>query len=252
MSLALSLAMLAAGPVFVADTAVPNGVSIPQEGRGDLMVGPSGTPLYTFDGNAGFNGDCQGDCLQAWPPLRAAPGDAPLGDWAPVRRSDGILQWAYKSSLVYSYAADNGPLRATGDGAANKWHALRFVGATPAIPVPPAAQVAKAGGKFRLADHRGLTLYTFTQDGRSGACTAECLEVWPPLLAPQLARPIGEWSAVERPDGLRQWAFRGQLVYRFSEDQLPGQAAGEGAGGAWTAIYLTGQAGPRGTAGEKR
>lgn len=238
MALLVSL-LLAAGTVYVTDEARPAGVTLGVGEGGTLLSGPAGTPLYTFDGNTGFDKDCQEQCLVAWPPLLAKADDKPAGDWAPRRRADGIVQWAYKGSLVYGYAADNGAARAAGDGAGGRWHALRFVGPAPKVPVPASAQVAKAGARFRLADHRGFTLYSFARDGVSPACQAECLEVWPPLLAPALAQPIGKWTPVDRPDGIRQWAFGGRLVYGFSDDQLPGEARGEGAGGVWRTIEVT-------------
>lgn len=252
MTMIASLLLLAAGTVYVSDARQPAGVTAGKGADGTLLTGPSGTPLYTFDGNAGFDRDCQGDCLQAWPPL-VAPADAkPLGDWAPRRREDGLVQWAYKGSLVYGYAADKDAIRATGDGLGGRWHALRFVGSVPQVPVPAAAQVTKAGAGFRLADHRGFTLYTFARDAAAPACRAECLEVWPPLLAPELAMPIGGWTPVDRPDGIRQWAYRGRLVYSFSQDQLPGEARGDGAGGAWNIVQITARDAQDKAVGERR
>ena len=34
-------------------------------------------------------------------------------------------------------------------------------------------------------------------------------------MAADYARPAGEWAPFERASGIRQWAFRGQPVYRF-------------------------------------
>lgn len=233
------LLLLAAGTVHVSDDAAPHGITLGVGEGGTLLSGPAGTPLYTFDGNTGFDKDCQDECLVAWPPVLAKPDDAPVGEWAPRRRADGILQWAYRGNLVYGYAADRGMARATGDGLGGRWHALRFAGVTPKVPVPASAQVAKVGAQFRLTDHRGFTLYTFARDGAAPACRQQCLEIWHPLRAPALAQPIGKWTAVDRPDGIRQWAFRGRLVYAFSDDQLPGEARGAGAGGLWKTIEIT-------------
>jgi predicted lipoprotein with Yx(FWY)xxD motif len=252
MAVIASLLLLAAGTVYVSDNSQPAGVTASKGADGTLLTGPSGTPLYTFDGNTGFDRDCQAECLQAWPPL-VAPADArPVGEWAPRRREDGIVQWAYKGSLVYAYAADRGALTATGDGLGGRWHALRYAGSVPQIAVPAAAQVVRSGARFRLADHRGFALYTFARDGAAPACQAECLKVWPPLLAPALARPMGRWAPFDRPDGIRQWTYRGRLVYRFSQDQLPGETRGDGAGGAWKTIEVTARDAPVTAAGETR
>lgn len=251
MGMIVSLLMLAAGTVYVSDIRQPAGVTAGKGDDGTLLSGPGGTPLYTFDGNDGFNRDCESTCLQTWPPL-AAPSDAmPIGDWAPRHRSDEIVQWAYKGSLVYGYASDKGGRTAAGDGLGGRWHALRFTGPVPQVPVPANAQVAKSGATFRLVDHRGLTLYSFARDGRTPACRAECLEVWPPLLAPELAMPVGHWTPVLRPDGVRQWAYRGKLLYGFSQDQLPGEAKGDGAGGAWTTVEVTARDARNARAGDK-
>lgn len=244
--------LLAAGTVYVEDGVHPAGVTAGAGEDGTLLTGPAGTPLYSFDGSGDFESDCHDSCLVAWPPLLASAEDKPVGDWVPQRRTDGIVQWAYKRRLVYGYAADRGARRATGDGMGGRWHALRFAGATPQVPVPAAAKVAKAGARFRLADHRGLTLYAFARDGAVPACRAECLEVWPPLLSPALAQPVGRWEPVDRPDGIRQWAFRGRLVYRFTGDQLPGEASGDGAGGVWRTVEVTSRDAKERPAGERR
>lgn len=245
------LLMLASGTVHVSDARQPAGVTAGRGADGTLLTGPSGTPLYTFDGKTGFDKDCEAECLQAWPPLLATEGAQPIGEWAPRRRADGIVQWAYKGSLIYSYAGDKGGRTAAGDGLGGRWHALRFIGPMPQVLVPGAAKVIKDGARFRLADHRGFTLYSFVRDRRTPACRAECLEVWPPLLAPGLALPIGNWKPVVRPDGIRQWAYRDRLVYGFSQDQLPGEARGEGAGGAWRVIEVTARDGVEINAGDR-
>lgn len=238
MGLASSLLVLAFTTVFVTDIQQPAGVTAGRGDSGNLLTGPTGTPLYT-DAGQGYLDDCAKECLVAWPPLLAKADDTPVGGWAPKKRADGIVQWTYKGALVYLYAADQNAHRATGDGVGGRWRALQYSGPTPEVPVPAAVQIAKAGAKFRLTDYRGYTVYTFARDGRLPACRAECLDVWPPVPAPALATPIGEWTPVDRPDGIRQWAYRGHLVYSFSDDQEPGENRGDGAGGAWKVIEVT-------------
>jgi predicted lipoprotein with Yx(FWY)xxD motif len=105
--------------------------------------------------------------------------------------------------------------------------------------VPSSVQISKVGKAFFLTDFRGQMLYTFARDGKTAACKAECMEVWPPLLAPALAGPVGEWTTVDRADGVRQWAYRGRLVYTFSEDTVALEAKGADAGGVWKTIPVT-------------
>jgi len=72
----------------------------------------------------------------------------------------------------------------------------------------------------------GLRLYIREQDppGRS-TCDQGCAAAWPPVIAPQDAQPLGLWSIAVRPDGSRQWAFRGKPIYTRFHDS-PSEATG--------------------------
>lgn len=225
--MALSLLLLfLAGTDILTDDPHPPAVVL----AGPLATGPKGTPLYTLADRT----PCTDACLQAWPPLEAGAKDKPIGDWYPYEG-----QWTYKKQFVYYFSGDHDASKATGDGIGNKWHVIHHLGRLPQVPSPPEAKVDKSGGSFVLTDYRGYTLYTFARDGRSPACKAECLEIWPPLLASALAQPIGEWTPVDRPDGIRQWAFRGHLLYTFSEDVTPADKNGADAGGVWKLVNVT-------------
>jgi predicted lipoprotein with Yx(FWY)xxD motif len=131
-------------------------------------------------------------------------------------------------------------------------------------PLPPGFQVMIApleGPVF--ADSRGRTLYSWPlQDQRNGqagdreglpsSCTDDiltvsaglmspyppglelpdldrrksCTAVWPPVLAPEGAEPVGSWSIINRIDGSGQWAYDGQPLYTSILDQRPGDAWG--------------------------
>ena len=131
-------------------------------------------------------------------------------------------------------------------------------------PLPPGFQVTIApleGPVF--ADASGRTLYSWPlEDQRNGqagdreglpsSCTDEvltvsaglmspyppglelpdldrrksCTEVWPPVLAPDDAKPVGKWSIIDRLDGAGQWAYEGQPLYTSILDQRPGDAWG--------------------------
>lgn len=238
MASAVIWAMLAAGAIIVGEAPRPAPVSVQGAGVGQYLAGPGGHTLYVFDGDEAVR-PCQDACLQAWPPLLAAPDDKAVGDWKPVRRDAETLQWTYKSRPVYTFRSDSKPGEASGDGVGGAWHALQYGGKPPAVAVPPAAAVARLGDGFALTDYRGRTLYTFKRDGKRPACKAECLDVWPPLLAPAAAVPKGAWTPVERPDGVRQWAYRGRLVYTYSDDLAGGEAHGADAGGVWKTLPVT-------------
>ena len=233
----LILAAAASGSITVFDDPRPDTVAVGLGGK--LLTGPNGSALYTYDGDAA-NNPCRGDCLAAWPPLTAKPGDKPIGDWKPHPRAEGMIHWFYQGKPVYLYAGDRRPGIAAGDGAGGTWHAMLFGGAIPKIATPPAARVWRIDKDFFLANSQGFTLYAFSRDGTGvPACHAECLEAWPPLLAPALAGPVGEWMPVDRPDGLRQWAWRGHLLYTFNEDLAPGDHFGANAGSVWETVKVT-------------
>ncbi|MDD9912690.1 MAG: hypothetical protein OXR68_07875 [Alphaproteobacteria bacterium] len=81
----------------------------------------------------------------------------------------------------------------------------------------------------------GMTLYTFDNDplGQS-ACTGNCANRWMPLAAKGRA-DSGEFTAITRPNGKKQWAYRGKPLYVWVMDMEPGQITGHGVGGVWRA-----------------
>ena len=100
-------------------------------------------------------------------------------------------------------------------------------------PTPVEVSVMKEGGGYVFRNDAGLPLYTSAADGVGKSnCTGRCVENWPPLLAPADARPIGDWTVINRAGG-RQWAYKGKPVYTHAADD--GSAAG-GADGVWRQI----------------
>jgi predicted lipoprotein with Yx(FWY)xxD motif len=53
-----------------------------------------------------------------------------------------------------------------------------------------------------------------------------CASVWPAVLAPENAEPVGKWSPLERDDGSKQWAYDGYPVYTSILDRQPGDVFG--------------------------
>jgi predicted lipoprotein with Yx(FWY)xxD motif len=82
----------------------------------------------------------------------------------------------------------------------------------------------------------GYTLYTFDRDtagsGKS-VCNGPCAASWPPLKVVDEAQARGDWSAITRDDGSRQWAYKGKPVYTWIKDQKPGDRTGEGVNNVW-------------------
>lgn len=85
-----------------------------------------------------------------------------------------------------------------------------------------------------LVDARGMTLYTFDKDeGGKSACDAGCAALWPPLTVTEGAKPSGDFTMTARPDGSRQWAYKGKPLYAFTQDAKPGDVAGDGYKSVW-------------------
>ncbi len=92
-----------------------------------------------------------------------------------------------------------------------------------------------------FADDRGMTLYL--RSAGDAGCENDCAKAWLPAVAPAGARPLGDWSIVSGPDGARQYAFKGQILYRFSGDAAPGDTKGDGSDGVWRAAQFDPAAG---------
>jgi predicted lipoprotein with Yx(FWY)xxD motif len=97
--------------------------------------------------------------------------------------------------------------------------------------VPAAAQPAMTGESSLgpiLTDHNGMTLYTFDKDeGGMSACTGQCAENWPPLVAAADAQPEGDYTIITRDDGTKQWAYKGKPLYLWVKDTKAGDVTGD-------------------------
>lgn len=77
-----------------------------------------------------------------------------------------------------------------------------------------------------FASATDLPLYTFDKDEPNKSnCYDECAVMWPPATVTEGVQPVGGWSAIERADGLRQWAFNGRPMYTYTEDVMSGDAS---------------------------
>lgn len=94
---------------------------------------------------------------------------------------------------------------------------------------PPEVVMRATGSGWTLTDTKGMTLYTYDRDVKPGEsdCRNACAEKWPPLAAPPDGKDFGDWSVIARADDTRQWAFRGDPLYRYSRDAYVGATFGE-------------------------
>jgi predicted lipoprotein with Yx(FWY)xxD motif len=86
--------------------------------------------------------------------------------------------------------------------------------------------------KTILVNRGGMTLYTLSAERRGRfICTdAACLSLWKPIVVARGSTPTGasSLSAVKRPDGRMQVAYKGGPLYRFAGDHKRGDVKGNG------------------------
>ena len=161
-------------------------------------------------------------CADLWHPIPAHEGAAETGDWTIIERRDGARQWAFDEQPLYLSVRDKQP----GDvlGGTRR----RYGGDSPAIRVPvgpppllpPGFLVRTTAIGRMLTTAANESVYQFDGDtATSTACNDQCPAKWEPVIAPMLARPLGEWSLFERSPGVRQWVFRGKPLYTHALDQ---------------------------------
>ncbi|HCX14022.1 MAG TPA: hypothetical protein DGZ24_01740 [Rhodospirillaceae bacterium] len=236
-----------------AGIAVPPGFDIKSipDANGHALVDLKGMALYALDIEAQRRkASCDvvvDPCNGSWTPYAAPVLATPSGDFSTVRRSDGILQWAYKGRPLFTYNRDLETGFATGmdiDDNVRIATVVRYF-------KPQNVTFQKTPGQgIVLADESGLTLYRrdayVYQLGGHGlrrgieprsnvgrdigttaaGCDASCQEVWKPFEAPADAKPSGLWDILTREDGTKQWAYKSYALYRFEGDTEPGQLLG--------------------------
>ncbi len=212
----------------------PSGVTITKTVIGHVLADAKGLTLYTYDKDSTGKSACDAKCARTWMPVIAPAMAAAKGDWSLAARADGTRQWAYQGKPVYRYVTDVRPTDTRGEGVDPKWHPA-VVEQPPARPSWVTVQGADAGELFATAE--GRTMYTRNVRGNGGGqlrggpnapnCGDECPgSPWQPVFAKPEDKPVGNWSIVDRPDGGKQWAFRGQPIYTHALDKAPGEIRG--------------------------
>jgi predicted lipoprotein with Yx(FWY)xxD motif len=186
--------------------------------------------IYVSDADGPNKSNCTGDCAKKWLPL-AAPADAkPSGFWGVITREDGSKQWTRHQKPLYTYADD----RNVGDTKGTQVEGWHFVlnNAMSGITLPEGIvteEMVAAGGQV-FVDPKQRTIYAFSGDINDDkikcAQGATCEYHFLPLLAPELATKLGDFTAVARPDGTRQWAYQGEPLYTYDGDAEHGESKG--------------------------
>lgn len=208
----------------------PAGVVLTPHGHGWVLQDAKGMALYTTvkDQMPGKSA-CNDQCAAVWPPLKVDDADAAkaAGDWSIVTRDDGSKQWAFEGQPLYRFSRDLAAGDTYGNDVDGEWAvATRF------IDRPTTFSVARNELGYVMTDSRsGTTLYWSDKDkpGKDSPCESACLRTWLPQRAPLMARDEGDWSVLKREDGIRQWAYKGRPLYRFTGDREPGDTNGNDA-----------------------
>jgi predicted lipoprotein with Yx(FWY)xxD motif len=178
-----------------------------------------------------------------WRPLRASVLALPVGEFSVVKRkADGTRQWLYRGEALYTYAGDYAPGEVTGIFSGDKSVHAALVYRN---FIPSGITVGHYLGRGPLmTTAKGMTLYTVARyelqyggrETRTGylvsyndvkeqgtvGCQGDCTMSWKPVLAPADAQAWGFWELVTRPDGSKQWAFKGSPIYTYVGDKKPG------------------------------
>lgn len=220
--------------------ALPPGIGVAEivAANGVALVDERGMPLYTFAG------DGKGQPGAEWVPVRAGQLSRAVGEFNVITKA-GQSQWAYQGLPLYSFTGDSIIGDAKGQQAGPAFRValvMRYF-----LPAEAKIQSNHFGGDM-VVTADGRTLYIRDRAGfastsrnqRIGVrgnpavgkvlgtmtCDAECTKHWTPLAAPAGATAQGFWEVVARPDGARQWAYRGFPLYTYDGDKKPGDMNG--------------------------
>ncbi len=224
--------------------AMPAGIDVREvnDADGRSLVDDRGLTLYVFDDSASRG---KGPISEDWRPLQATQIANPVGDFSVVSRHDGTEQWAYKGKPLYTFEPDVSVGHAKGVGTDPRLEAAlvaRYfmpsnviirsnIGyGTVLATTSGTALYMRDGFRYQVGTHHTRNASRGVPSvGRSigiRGCDAACLEIWRPFVASNDAQPSGHWTILTRPDGTRQWAYRGYALYTNVRDKQPGDMTG--------------------------
>ena len=232
------------GPVMVANNAT----------LGPILTDTAGMTLYTHaPADAPGVSNCEGACAGAWPPFVVAdmasmPEDAmaaaTMMGFGTITRADGTIQLTLNTWPLYYFVRDTAPGQTAGVGV-NAFGGLWSVAMAPDMMMMGTTVMSGDStlGPI-LTDGAGMTLYTWDRDDPAATTIATTASAtWPlfivtgPPTAPALP---GILSSAPRLDGSMQVTYNGWPLYYNINDKAPGQTVGDGVGGIWHAVMLSG------------
>jgi predicted lipoprotein with Yx(FWY)xxD motif len=236
----------AATPTTAPSSAVVSTASATVNGKtATILTNAQGMTLYYFTKDTSTTSACTAACLQNWPPLLFTGSGSPtssttLTGMLSVVTTPSGQQVAYQGHLLYTFAGDTAAGQTNGEGKLGVWFVATSDLSAAGSAVVSTASATVSGKKVTiLTNTQGMTLYYFTNDTpTTSACTASCLQNWPPLLFSGSGSPsssttlTGMLSVVTTPSG-QQVAYQGHLLYTFAGDTAAGQTNGEGKFGVW-------------------
>jgi predicted lipoprotein with Yx(FWY)xxD motif len=113
-----------------------------------VLTSGKGFTLYSFAPDTSTTSNCNGTCVQNWPPVKGPVTAAGVkGTFGTIKRSDGSAQATFDGHPLYTFAGDTAPGQAKGNGlnaAGGLWHEITTSGT--AAPAPAGGSSSGSGG----------------------------------------------------------------------------------------------------------
>lgn len=99
--------------------------------------------------------------------------------------------------------------------------------------IPAEISLVRDNGKYAFQSSIAVPFYTYDRDEvNKSNCTGKCIETWWPVRVRGETTPREPWTLIERDDGRPQWAYKGQPIYYYVDDEV-GKKLGDGIDGEW-------------------
>ncbi len=222
-----------------------------------------GLTLYTRDADPIGASTCGAECANTWIPAKVSGKVTPVANWSVITQADGTKQWAFKGKALYTFVDDIDPGSVGGNTPARfgrgpligprgqrsasipkdkpmpeGWSVAYFF-PTSGQNLPPGFEIREAEDALGLvvADNHQHTLYARADGNKTEACKARPCK-WQPVKAPQMAEAVGEFKPQWSAGGIYQWTYKGNALYAYADDLLPGYAEGDGAEPGWEPVRI--------------
>ena len=121
--------------------------------KGTVLTNAQGKTLYWFAIDTATKSNCNGSCMQFWPPVTgpaaAASGTTLMHGFGTITRSDGSTQATYNGHPLYTYVGDTAAGQINGNGknlSGGLWWAMTPSGAKLAASHPSGGSSSSSSG----------------------------------------------------------------------------------------------------------